>query len=151
MCICHAVLLHDSSPCMGHACSWMWGLIHSPSKAPLMLAAESVCGLTPVLPQRDVNTHSVPKLQWGAGAGRLHSATDSTHFYLLPLSRSLPLFLLYSSIFSSSLSPSVVTTERSSDMCGWLSKLTCLSERHESTTGRLPKTTTFRSHSRWLC
>ena len=30
-------------------------------------------------------------------------------------------------------------------MCGWLSKLTCLSERHESTAGRLPKTTTFRS------
>lgn len=34
-------------------------------------------------------------------------------------------------------------------MCGWLSKLTRLSERNESS-GRLPKTTTFRSRSQSL-
>lgn len=52
-----------------------------------------VFGLTPALPQRDVDTHSAPSFQWGARAGKLHYATDSAHFYpLLPLSSIFFLF-----------------------------------------------------------
>lgn len=118
----------------------------------------SVCGLTPALPQRNMDMHSTPIFQWGAGAGKLPSATDSTYFFLSSLTMclnlhppSLPVSRIYFFFGALFLSPSVVTTERGSGMCGRLSKLTCLSERHESTAGRLPKTTTFRSLSQSPC
>ena len=123
--------------------SHVWLDSWSVEKHPLMLAAGRVCRLTPALRQRDMDTHSAPSFQWGARAGKA-PLCDRQHTFLPSLSSllSLSLFYFFPALF---LSPSVVTTERGLGMCGWLSKLTCLSERHESTAGRLPKTTTFRS------
>lgn len=146
VCVCvwvsdHTVSMHGSSPCWGHNVLFRcvaWFTAHTKPHWWLLLR---VCGLTPALPQRDVDTHSAASLQWGAKVGELISATDSAHFFFLPSPSSV--FYFFSHFLPSS---SVVTVENSSGMCGWLSKLACLSERHEST-GRLPKTTTFRSHS----
>lgn len=143
----HTVLLHGSAPCKRHGCSWMCGLIRSPMKTPLMV--DVVCGLMLAFPQRDLDTTSPPSFRRRAEAGKLHCATVSTCFslsdLLVPLSRSC-LHLPTPHIFFSL----VLRTQRGSGTCGHLSKLTCLSERHELTAGKLPKTTTFRSRSPFL-
>lgn len=131
--------LCSSSPCTGHRCSWMHGLIHIPYKAPLTLAAESVWVKLQLF-LKETWTHTQ---HWASNEepGQESSALRQTaHIFTIS-----SLFFL----FFFPLSLSNVTTERGSGMCGWLSKLTRLSERNESS-GRLPKTTAFRSRSQFL-
>lgn len=88
--------------------------------------------------------------------GRKAPLCDSQHMFFPLRSPCTPFSVLsppphpthiFFSLFLSSL---VLRTQRGSGTCGHLSKLTCLSERHELTVGKLPKTTTFRSRSPFL-